>query len=754
MNMLNDNSHHAMDLDSDSDSSSDVDNSDALKTQTSAGAANGTSQSDRLPRRRVSTRLPPTNATAGSAAAAKRLSLFTSTSQTDASSASSSPRQLRTPSKTKFLSLGSTYSPASSPDSDLPDTNLKSEHSARDQPKDLGTLPHDPSPSLDTPSLVASDNSSSGLSSPALVSSVSSPTPSPARAPPADHARRNLQPVSPSTFFSTSSAINNASQPASTHAAVLADDSHPPPSDSRPQLQSNARPSDEPGTPSRQPPAVTRLRYDTTAAMLASGDESDASSDLSDLSDLSDADDASDLGEDTGRRVQTGGQSGADVEAQGSSSSTRFGKRAAMRDASNLATKGRTQPAEKGRGLDKPRRRATMAAPSHQLPRPLSAVKQSRKSTGALMHPVPNQTFSNGTSASSTASPAPSDSPFAVSAGTTPDVGDATAGAPKLRRRTAAKVRQDTKEYRTTGLYDNDYHRDAIRWDMKKKGIGKLRRAASASSASSRSASPLPELPFLPEPLYGGIEILGGRRDFKLPKSLVNEQENLRARVDAKRKPPHYQHISKNRYVSRPKLQNAEIQVCNCNPASGCGDNCLNRRMEYICNPKSCPCGERCTNISLAKRPHARCDVQWYGKRGFGLVTRDAIAKDGLVDEYRGEVISMAEAIRRTNELYKDTGNFYFLDYDAPAGEVLDGGLKGNVTRFANHSVSYREPLFEPCPQLGSLTLRVYPTFLAVQSQLLHPKVDPVRRRLPVFVRIPDRPLRLARHRRRGRVDL
>ncbi len=48
--------------------------------------------------------------------------------------------------------------------------------------------------------------------------------------------------------------------------------------------------------------------------------------------------------------------------------------------------------------------------------------------------------------------------------------------------------------------------------------------------------------------------------------------------------------------------------------------------------------------------------------------------------------MNLSEATRRTIEHYQETGNFYLLDYDAAAGEVLDGGFKGNRTRFANHS--------------------------------------------------------------------
>jgi hypothetical protein len=50
--------------------------------------------------------------------------------------------------------------------------------------------------------------------------------------------------------------------------------------------------------------------------------------------------------------------------------------------------------------------------------------------------------------------------------------------------------------------------------------------------------------------------------------------------------------------------------ICRCDPESDCGDNCINRIMRYLCG-KSCPCGERCTNKSLAKRKGANVKVAY-----------------------------------------------------------------------------------------------------------------------------------------------
>lgn len=66
----------------------------------------------------------------------------------------------------------------------------------------------------------------------------------------------------------------------------------------------------------------------------------------------------------------------------------------------------------------------------------------------------------------------------------------------------------------------------------------------------------------------------------------------------------------------------------------------------------------------------------------------EPIEEGEFIDEYRGEVIDLAQITKRTNELYRKLGNYYYLDYDTAAGEVIDSGLRGNITRFANHSVS------------------------------------------------------------------
>ncbi len=188
-----------------------------------------------------------------------------------------------------------------------------------------------------------------------------------------------------------------------------------------------------------------------------------------------------------------------------------------------------------------------------------------------------------------------------------------------------------------------------------------------------------------PNPIHFGAKLLVEERDFCLPYPIHQTMDQLREKVHAKRKPPRYQQISKNKYYSRPKLQ-GEVPLCNCQPGSGCGSDCINRMLQFICDPRTCPNGNSCTNVSLGRRTGIKTAVAYYGRRGFGLKTLEAIKKHDFIDEYRGEVINLSEAAKRVTEEYKATGNYYLLDYDSAAGELLDGGRKGNITRFANHS--------------------------------------------------------------------
>lgn len=152
--------------------------------------------------------------------------------------------------------------------------------------------------------------------------------------------------------------------------------------------------------------------------------------------------------------------------------------------------------------------------------------------------------------------------------------------------------------------------------------------------------------------------------------------------------PPRYKYIARNEY--RCAKLDADSIICDCNPPlrgdGHCGDRCINRLTDTICDPASCPNGARCTNGPLPTRPIPRCEVRFVGDRGFGLFTLEPIRKGQLIDEYRGQVINEIELRRRMTRIYSHTSNFYAVSYDPSGGQYLDSALSGNRTRFANHS--------------------------------------------------------------------
>ncbi|GAA5835084.1 hypothetical protein JCM11251_000159 [Rhodosporidiobolus azoricus] len=166
------------------------------------------------------------------------------------------------------------------------------------------------------------------------------------------------------------------------------------------------------------------------------------------------------------------------------------------------------------------------------------------------------------------------------------------------------------------------------------------------------------------------------------------------AKRELSKKPEPYKYIKTNMYVDR-KPDRAQIPaICMCTPPTraneeGCGSDCINRLMQYCCDPKLCPCKDRCSNVPLNRRegiPEGKDGLRviWTGNRGFGLKTMVPIKKGDFVIEYRGEIITRDESYRRVLFDYKNKPSYYLLDYDG--FEVIDAGARGNSSRFINHS--------------------------------------------------------------------
>ena len=67
----------------------------------------------------------------------------------------------------------------------------------------------------------------------------------------------------------------------------------------------------------------------------------------------------------------------------------------------------------------------------------------------------------------------------------------------------------------------------------------------------------------------------------------------------------------------------SELPVCDCTADSenSCGAdcNCLNRMLQFECNPQTCPSKENCHNQRFQKRQYVDCEAFRTLHRGWGL---------------------------------------------------------------------------------------------------------------------------------------
>jgi hypothetical protein len=169
------------------------------------------------------------------------------------------------------------------------------------------------------------------------------------------------------------------------------------------------------------------------------------------------------------------------------------------------------------------------------------------------------------------------------------------------------------------------------------------RRRGKASARNSEDAETAPgvvESRFvfpLPTTFRDAPDILTDSRPFQLTYDIVWEWEN--GGLEQQKKPKPFKTITKSTLATdriRSRRQSgADLQyhsadvfpdrardlaiasICDCKPPPpesnemGCGDTCINRALQYLCSPKTCPCGEMCSNKSLFKRLTPNLKVFW-----------------------------------------------------------------------------------------------------------------------------------------------
>ncbi|VVC34673.1 Zinc finger, PHD-type,Zinc finger, RING-type,PWWP domain,Zinc finger, RING/FYVE/PHD-type,Zinc [Cinara cedri] len=159
-------------------------------------------------------------------------------------------------------------------------------------------------------------------------------------------------------------------------------------------------------------------------------------------------------------------------------------------------------------------------------------------------------------------------------------------------------------------------------------------------------------------------------------------------------KPPKYVPIKVNKPFGNVKIEELgtkNMSPCDCNPnqENPCGldSDCINRILTYECHPKLCRAGHKCNNQNFEKRLYPKMVPFLTKHKGWGLKTLVNI-KEGLgsfIIEYVGDVIDKEEFQKRCHEMSsRNDQNYYFLAIDN--SRIIDAGLKGNMSRFLNHS--------------------------------------------------------------------
>lgn len=109
----------------------------------------------------------------------------------------------------------------------------------------------------------------------------------------------------------------------------------------------------------------------------------------------------------------------------------------------------------------------------------------------------------------------------------------------------------------------------------------------------------------------------------------------------------------------------------------------------FECNSE-CRCSENCSNRVVQNGVSVKLKVFRTLKKGLGVKTMEAIARNMFVCEYVGEILSPEEAKQRTNVLQADDNNFIMAVNEhyrsGRESTYIDPRFRGNVGRFINHS--------------------------------------------------------------------
>jgi len=152
-----------------------------------------------------------------------------------------------------------------------------------------------------------------------------------------------------------------------------------------------------------------------------------------------------------------------------------------------------------------------------------------------------------------------------------------------------------------------------------------------------------------------------------------------------------------------PPTSNQTVKCCNCKPGECSTDACSCRKMskakikdhrisnidKVVGNPMSmilvecregCACKRNCENWIGQPHINFRTQLEYFDKKGYGVILKDYASKGDYFGEYTGEIM---DPTRRSNLAYQ-----FAVEYEDKKKNlfIIDARIKGNLTRFVNHS--------------------------------------------------------------------
>ncbi|XP_076826896.1 histone-lysine N-methyltransferase SETD2 [Brachyhypopomus gauderio] len=164
-----------------------------------------------------------------------------------------------------------------------------------------------------------------------------------------------------------------------------------------------------------------------------------------------------------------------------------------------------------------------------------------------------------------------------------------------------------------------------------------------------------------------------------------------------KKMPPYFDLIEENVYLTERKKNKSHRDIkrmqCECSVLSredrargvmACGEDCLNRLLMIECSSR-CLNGTYCSNRRFQMKQHADFEVILTESKGWGLRAAKDLHPNTFVLEYCGEVLDHKEFKSRVKE-YARSKNIHYYFMALKNNEIIDATLKGNCSRFMNHS--------------------------------------------------------------------